>query len=167
MAVLGNLPKLKRTSFWCTFLAFFTHKNVTYLILQIWNKFQYQTYCPSDEIKQYVFKFLFSQWMTSYSLRYIFNHLLGCDNRKREKDSEGFIMKSKLQDINTYDSLYLKHWCSPISNKSHFMRAKKKYTKKPIIEAITIYRTCIIQISVLPFLVINYIYSIKWSWSNE
>ena len=79
----------------------------------------------------------------------IFNHL-DCNNRKSGKDSEGFILRSKLQDMNTCDS-----------NRSRFMKAKKKYTKKPIIEAITISRTCIIQISVLPFLMINSIYSIK------
>ena len=42
MAVLGYLPKLKRglaTAFAAHFFALFSHKNVSYLIHNLWKKF--------------------------------------------------------------------------------------------------------------------------------
>ena len=49
MAVLGYLP---RTSFWCTFSAWFFHENVPYLISYQWKKFQCHTFFPLPDIKQ-------------------------------------------------------------------------------------------------------------------
>ena len=56
MAVLGYLPKKKRpeTSFWCTFSAWFLYKNVLYLILYQWTKFQCHNLFSSRDIKQNV-----------------------------------------------------------------------------------------------------------------
>ena len=83
MAGLGYLPKLKTgsgTSLWCTFYAWFFHKNVPCLILYLWTKFQY-TFFPFQDIKQNVLlscviKFLFRQLTTSETLRFIFDHPL-------------------------------------------------------------------------------------------
>ena len=43
------------TSFWCTFSAWFLHRNVPYLILCQWTKFQCRAFFPSQDIKQNVF----------------------------------------------------------------------------------------------------------------
>ena len=53
----GFFTKIKRgsgTSFWCTFSAWFFHKNVFYLILYQRAKFQCHTSFPSQDIKQNV-----------------------------------------------------------------------------------------------------------------
>ena len=53
MAILGYLPKLKRVlSFWCSFSAWFLHKNIPYLILYLWTKFQFHKFF--QDIKQNV-----------------------------------------------------------------------------------------------------------------
>ena len=69
MTVLGYLPKLKEglgLAFGAHFLYDFFHKNVFYLILYQWAKFQCHTNFPSQDTKQNVlFKFLFSQLMVS------------------------------------------------------------------------------------------------------
>ena len=58
MTVLGYLPKLKRIlRLPCDahFLyGFFQKKNVTYLILYLWIKFQCHIFFPSQDIKQNV-----------------------------------------------------------------------------------------------------------------
>ena len=49
----GLFTKIKKesvTSFWCTF-SMFLHKNVSYLILYQWTKFQCHTCLPSQDIK--------------------------------------------------------------------------------------------------------------------
>ena len=93
MAGLGYLPKLKTgsgTSLWCTFYAWFFHKNVPCLILYLWTKFQC-TFFPSQDIKQNVLlscviKFLFRQLTTSETLRFIFDHSLkAMPDREKEK----------------------------------------------------------------------------------
>ena len=86
----GLFIKIKKgsgISFWCTFSACF-HKNVLYLILYIWTKFQCHTSFPSQDIKQNVIDFLFRQLMTSWTLRFIFDHPLKQwpTGRKRGKD---------------------------------------------------------------------------------
>ena len=51
----GLFTKIKKgfgTSFWCTFSAWFFHKNVIYLILYQWPKFQHHTFFPFQDIKQ-------------------------------------------------------------------------------------------------------------------
>ena len=56
MAVLGYLPKLKR-DLGLAFGAHFLHfsiKNVLYLSLYQWTKFQCHTFSPSQDIKQNV-----------------------------------------------------------------------------------------------------------------
>ena len=58
MAVLIYLAKLKRglgLAFGAHFLHDFFHKNVSYLILCLWTKFQCHTFFPSQGIKQNVF----------------------------------------------------------------------------------------------------------------
>ena len=70
----GLFTKIKEgsgTSFWHIISAWFFHKNVSYLILYLWSKFQYHTFFPSQEINQNA---LFRQLMTSWTLRFIFNH---------------------------------------------------------------------------------------------
>ena len=57
MAVLGYLPKLKRDlglAFGAHFRHKYLHKNVPYLILYQWKKFQCHTFFPSQDIKQNV-----------------------------------------------------------------------------------------------------------------
>ena len=54
---LGLFSKIKKgsgASFWCTFSAWFFHKNVPYLILYQWTKFQCHTLFLSQNIKQNV-----------------------------------------------------------------------------------------------------------------
>ena len=54
----GLFSKIKKgsgASFWCTFSAWFFHKNVPYLILYQWTKFQCHTLFLSQYIKQNVF----------------------------------------------------------------------------------------------------------------
>ena len=52
-AVCQN-KKGSRTSFWCIFSAWSFHKNVPYLIMYQWPKFQYHTFFPSRDTKQNV-----------------------------------------------------------------------------------------------------------------
>ena len=56
MAILDYLAKLKRSgaSFWCKFYARFFLKNVPYLTLYQWTKFQCHTLFVSQDIKQNV-----------------------------------------------------------------------------------------------------------------
>ena len=51
----GLFSKIKKgsgASFWCTFSAWFFYKNVPYLILYQWTKFQCHNFFPSQDIKQ-------------------------------------------------------------------------------------------------------------------
>ena len=53
----GLLTKIKKgsgTSVWCTNSGWFFHKNVSYLILYQWPKFQHDTFFLSQDIKQNV-----------------------------------------------------------------------------------------------------------------
>ena len=57
MAVLGYLPKLKRglgLAFGAYFPHDFFHKNILYMILHQWTKFQCHNFFPSQDIKQNV-----------------------------------------------------------------------------------------------------------------
>ena len=68
MAILDYLAKLKRglgLAFGAIFSASFFHKNVPYLTLYQWTKFQCHTLFLSQDIKQNVIKFSFRQLMTS------------------------------------------------------------------------------------------------------
>ena len=49
-----KIIKRSGTSFCCTFSAWFFYKNVLYLILHLWTKFQCHTFFPSRDIKQNV-----------------------------------------------------------------------------------------------------------------
>ena len=54
----GLFHKIRKgsgTNFWSTFSAWFSHKNVPYLILYQWTKFQCHTLFLSQNIKQNVF----------------------------------------------------------------------------------------------------------------
>ena len=59
---------------------------VTYFILHLWTRFQCHAFFPSQDIKQN--EFLFRQLMTSWTLRFIFDHPLKQwpTGRKRGKD---------------------------------------------------------------------------------
>ena len=57
MSFLGYVPKLERglgLAFGAHFLHDFFHKNVSYLIICLWAKFQCHTVFPSQDIKQNV-----------------------------------------------------------------------------------------------------------------
>ena len=57
MTAFGYLPKLKRSlglAFGAHFRHDFFHKNVSYLILYLWTKFQCHTFFPSQDMKQNV-----------------------------------------------------------------------------------------------------------------
>ena len=59
-----KIKKGSGTNFWCTFSAWFFHKNVSYLILYLWTKFICHTFFPSQDIKQNVFNHPLKQWPT-------------------------------------------------------------------------------------------------------
>ena len=66
MAVFVLFTKIKKwsgTSFSYTFSALFSYKNVLYLILYQWTKFQCHTFFPSQDIKQNV---LLSPYLDSW-----------------------------------------------------------------------------------------------------
>ena len=50
--LFSKIKKGSETSFWYTFSAWFFHKNVSYLILYQWTKFQYHALFLSQDIKQ-------------------------------------------------------------------------------------------------------------------
>ena len=53
----GLITKMKKqsgTSFWCPFPAWFFHKNILYLILYQWTRFQCHNFFPSQDLKQNV-----------------------------------------------------------------------------------------------------------------
>ena len=55
----GLFSKIKKgsgTSFWCTFCAWFFHKNLLYLILYQWTTFQCHTSFLSQDIKHVLFR---------------------------------------------------------------------------------------------------------------
>ena len=94
----GLFTKIKKvfgTSFWSTFSAYYCHENVPFYQM---TKFKCQTYFPSQDIKQCVFKFLFGQLMTSKLYLYILNHLLKKALTGRIK-KEGKIGKHKNLNI--------------------------------------------------------------------
>ena len=71
-----KIVKRSGTSFCCTFCAWFFCKNVLYVILHLWAKFQCHTFFPSQDIKpKCVIEFLCKQLM-SWTLRFIFHHPL-------------------------------------------------------------------------------------------
>ena len=71
-----KIIKRSGTSFCCTFSAWFFYKNVHYLILHLWTKFQCHTIFPSQDIKQNVLVSSFRQLMMSWTFRFIFDHPL-------------------------------------------------------------------------------------------
>ena len=87
----GLFTKIKKgsgTSFWCTFSVWFFHKNVPYLKLYQWTKFQCQTFFPSQDIKPNVLLSSYRQLMMSWTLRFILDQALKqwLTGRKREED---------------------------------------------------------------------------------
>ena len=48
------MKKQSGTSFWCPFPAWFFHKNILYLILYQWTRFQCHNFFPSQDLKQNV-----------------------------------------------------------------------------------------------------------------
>ena len=75
-ALFTKIIKRSGTRFCCTFSAWFFYKNVLYLILHLWTRFQCHTFFPSQDIKQCVIEFLFRQLMMSWTLRFILDHHL-------------------------------------------------------------------------------------------
>ena len=72
-----KIKKGSRTSLWCTFSAWLFYKNVPYLTLYQWTKFQYHTFFPSQDIKQNELLSSYNrQLMTSWTLRFIFDQPL-------------------------------------------------------------------------------------------
>ena len=80
MSVLGFLAKLKRglrLTFGEHFLHDFFHKNVQYLILYQWPKFQCHTLILSEYIKQnMLLSSYLDKWWGHKLLRFFFNHPL-------------------------------------------------------------------------------------------
>ena len=72
-----KIKKGSGTSFQCTFFCILFHKNVLYLILYQWIKFQCHTFLPSQNIKQNI---LLSSYLDSWRrhklLRFIFDQPL-------------------------------------------------------------------------------------------
>ena len=65
------------TCFWCAYSAYFFHKNGPYVMLDKMTKFQYQTYFPSQDVKQYMFlNSCIANWWCIINLRFIFDHPL-------------------------------------------------------------------------------------------
>ena len=60
--LFSKIKKLSEASFWCTFSAWFFHKNVPYLILYQWTKFQCHTLFLSQDIKQNVLSSYLDSW---------------------------------------------------------------------------------------------------------
>ena len=65
--LFSQIKKGSVTNFWCTFLAWFFHKNVPYLILYQWTRFQCHILFLSQSIKQNV---LLSSYLDK---RYVIN----------------------------------------------------------------------------------------------
>ena len=95
----GLFTKIKKgseSSFWCTFWAWFFHKNVAYLILYQWAKFQCHTCFPSQGIKP---NKLLSSYLDSW--RHInFKIYLGSSSNEtadREKKKRGKMETQKIK----------------------------------------------------------------------
>ena len=92
----GLFTKIKKgsgTSFWCTFSAWFFHKNVSYLILYQWKKFQYHTFFHSQDIKPNVLfsSYLDSSWchvISSWYSWFIFDEALKQWLTERKKEGK-------------------------------------------------------------------------------
>ena len=95
----GLFTKIKRgsgNSFWCTFSAWFFHKNVFYLILYQWGNFQcHNSFSNPRYQTKYVIKFIFRQLMMSQTIRFMFDQpIKQClTERKREEDGNTKIWK--------------------------------------------------------------------------
>ena len=65
-----NIKKGSGTSFWYTFSEWFVHKNIPYLILYQWIKFQCHTFFHFKDIKQDVFlsSYLDSWWRVNLEI---------------------------------------------------------------------------------------------------
>ena len=110
----GLFTKIKKgsgTSFWCTFSAWFFHKNVPYLILYQWTKFQCHTLFLSQDIKQNMLLTSYlDKWWHHKLLRFFLNHPLKrwLTGKKRGEDKNTKIWIS-------WDQKELFRW-----NKKHF-----------------------------------------------
>ena len=80
-----KIKKGSRTNFLYTNSAWFFHKNVPYLILHQWTKFQCHTSFPSQVIKQNMLLSSYLDRMTSWTLRFLLDQALkeGLTRRKR------------------------------------------------------------------------------------
>ena len=90
MTVLGYLPKLKEglgLAFGAHFLYDFFHKNVFYLILYQWAKFQCHAFPRYQTI--YVIEFIFTQLMMSQTIRFMLDQPLRQWLTGRKKGEDG------------------------------------------------------------------------------
>ena len=80
-----KMKKGSGTSFWCTFSAWFFHKNVLYLILYQWTKFKCHTFFPSQDIKQNVLSssYLGSWWRLNFKIYLRTNSEAMADKEKK------------------------------------------------------------------------------------
>ena len=86
-ACFGLFTKIKKgpgTSFWCILSAWFFHKNVPYLIIYQWTKFQCHTFFPLPDIKQNMLLSSYSETVVRFILDQDLKQWL--TGRKRGKD---------------------------------------------------------------------------------
>ena len=95
----GLFTKIKKgsgTSFWCTFSAWFFHKNVPYLILYQWTKFQCHALFLSQDIKQNVLlNFYLDNW---------WHHKLNLQSSGWQGEKEGKTKILKLEYLENENS---------------------------------------------------------------
>ena len=135
--------------FRCTFSAYISH-NVSYLIDYQLTKTQFQTFFTSQDIKQYVFKFFFSQLMTRLTLRFIFDYFLEqwLSRRKRgeevntkiwilwkrkkvfswdeklfSKIFKNFSEKGKISFLSFWDFIYTDSWVETVKSPFAFIHS--------------------------------------------
>ena len=110
----GSFTKIKKgsgTGFWCTFSAWFFHKNVPYLILYQWPKFQCHTFPLSQDIKQNVLwsSYLDSWWHQNLQdLSWIKLSSNGWQGRKIEEGGNVKIwISQEWKELSRWDKKYL------------------------------------------------------------
>ena len=120
----GLFTKIKKgsgTSFWCTFSAWIFHKNVPYLIVYQWTKFECHIFFPSQDIKQNV---LLTSYLNSWwRHRFIFDQPPG---QWRTRGKRGEDRNTKISISREQKELFRwnKKHCSWFLKGYHLMRNK-------------------------------------------
>ena len=95
----GLFTKIKKgsgTSFWCTFFAWFFHRNVTYFILYQWTKFQCHTFFPSQDIKPNVLSSYLDSWdVTNFKIYFGSSSEAMADRQGEKEERKMEIQKFK------------------------------------------------------------------------